>query len=226
MIIILAFYSKNDDGSQAAFKTLTARRYLRSAVFRRSDDGVISVAEGHAAKFLGAFAALSVVLGLGLLLQLNTTALLLLGAAGFLAGSWSARRLGLGIPGTLIAQYVPWVLDGESLLMVQVAGRRDTRQVLDVLRSGEGTPAVFLDRPTPAQPVNAPQRTAPLTGQQLRELAQQLTETHQVGPPSGKAQGLLCRLKANGEILEQVRESLDESARLFEPIRPASAWSA
>ena len=224
MTLILAFYSKNDDTSEAAFEFLKARRYLRSAVIRRSDDGVVSVAEGHAAKLLGAFAALSLVLGLGLLLQLNTPALLLLGAAGFLAGSWSARRLGLGIPATLIAQYVPWVLDGESLLMVQVAGRRDTRQVLDVLRSGEGTPAVFLDRPTPASPASAPERTAPLTGQQLRELAQHLTDTHQVGPPSGKAQGLLRRLRANGQILEQVRESLDESARLLQPITPAAEW--
>jgi len=108
--------------------------------------------------------------------------------------------------------------------MVQVAGRRDTRQVLDVLRSGEGTPAVFLDRATPAQPTHTPERTAPLTGQQLRELAQHLTETHQVGPPSGKAQGLLRRLRTNGQILEQVRESLDESARLLQPITPAAEW--
>ncbi len=64
----------------------------------------------------------------------------------------------------------------------------------------------------------------PLTGQQLRELAQHLTETHQVGPPSGKAQGLLRRLKANGQVLEQVRESLDESARLLQPITPAAEW--
>src|SRR5688572_28060442 len=110
MTLILAFYSKNDDTSQAAFQYLKARRYLRSAVIRKSDEGAVSVTEGHAAKFLGAFAALSVMLGLGLLLQLNTTALVLLGAAGFLAGSWSARRLGLGIPGAFIAQYLPWVL--------------------------------------------------------------------------------------------------------------------
>jgi hypothetical protein len=120
MTLILAFYSKNDDTSAAAFQYLKARRYLRSAVIRRSDDGAVSIAEGHAAKFLGAFAALGVVLGLGLLLQLNTPALLLLGAGGFLAGSWSARRLGLGIPRTLIDQYVPWgarwriSLDGSS----------------------------------------------------------------------------------------------------------------
>ena len=224
MTLILAFYSKNDDTSAVAFQNLKARRYLRSAVIRRSDDGAVSVAEGHAAKFLGAFAALSVVLSLGLLLQLNTPALVLLGTAGFVAGSWAARFVGLGIPITLIDQYVPWVLDGESLLMVQVAGRRDTRQVLDVFRSGEGTPAVFLDRPIPEQPANTPQRAAPMTGQQLRELAQQLAETHQVGPPSGKAQGLLHRLKTNGQTLEQVRESLDESARLLQPITPAAEW--
>src|SRR5258705_4658230 len=98
MTLILAFYSKNDDGSDAAFKSVRARRYLRSAVIRRSDDGAVSVAEGHAAKFLGAFAALIVVLGLELSLRLNTPSLLVLGAAGFLAGRWSARRLGLGIP--------------------------------------------------------------------------------------------------------------------------------
>ena len=227
MTLILAFYSKNDGSSSAAFKGLKARRYLRSAVVRRSDDGVVSVVEGRAAKLLGAFAALSLVLCLGLGLQLSTASILLLGAAGFLAGSWSARRLGLGIPGNLITQYRGWVLDGEALLMVQVAGRRDTRQVLDVLRSGDGNPAIFLDRPTPSLPTGAPaapERSAPLTAQQLRELALHLTATHQVGPPSGKAQGLLHRLKANGQVLQQVREILDESARLLQPITPAAEW--
>jgi hypothetical protein len=145
MTLILAFYSKNDDGSSAAFKGLKARRYFRSAVVRRSEDGVVSLVEGRAAKLLGAFAALSLVLCLGLVLHLSTASILLLGAAGFLAGSWSARCLGLGIPGNLITRYRGWVLDGEALLIVRVAGRRDTRQVLDVLRSGDGNPAIFLD---------------------------------------------------------------------------------
>ncbi len=226
MTLILAFYSKNDD-SAAAFKGLKARRFLRSAVIRRSQDGVLSVVEGQAAKLLGALAALSLVLCLGLVLQLSTPSILSLGAAGFLAGRWSARRLGLGIPGNVITQYSGWVLEEEALLMVQVAGRRDTKQALDVLRSGEGNPAIFLVRPTTFLPPGAPaapERTAPLTAQQLRELALHLAETHRVGAPSGKTHGLLHRLKVNGQVLEQVRETLDESARLLQPITPAAEW--
>lgn len=183
--------------------------------------------EGQAAKLLGALAALSLVLCLELVLQLSTPSILFLGAAGFLAGRWSARRMGLGIPGNVITQYSGWVLEEEALLMVQVAGRRDTKQALDVLRSGEGNPAIFLVRPTTSLPPGAPaapERTAPLTAQQLRELALHLAETHRVGAPSGKTHGLLHRLKANGQVLEQVRDTLDESARLLQPITPAAEW--
>lgn len=227
MTLILAFYSKNDEATAVAFKALKARRYLRSAVIRRSDDGEISVVESHAAKLLASLVALSLVLCFGLVLQLSTASIVFFGAVGFFAGRWSARRLGLGLTASVITQYSNWVLNGEALLLVRVSGRRDTRQVLDVLRTGEGDPAIFLDRPTPSLPKGAPlspERTPPLTAQQLRELAQHLPATHQVGPPSGKAQGLLRRLKANGQVLEQVRETLDESARLLQPITPAAEW--
>ena len=45
-----------------------------------------------------------------------------------------------------------------------------------------------------------------------------------MGLPSRKGQGLLHRLKANGRVLEEVRESLDESARLLQPVTPAAEW--
>jgi cyclic beta-1,2-glucan synthetase len=223
MTLILAFYSKTDE-SAVALKALNARRYLRSAEIRRSDEGVITVRENHVGKLLAALGALILVLSLCLVLHLSIPSMLFLGVLGFFAGRWAARRMGLGITGSLVTQYSHWVLNGEALLMVCVSGRRDTRQVLDLLRTGEGNPAIFLDRPTPKGAPLPSERSVPLTAQQLREVALHLPATHKVGPPSGKAQGLLRRLKANGQVLEDVRETLDESARLLQPITPAAEW--
>ncbi len=225
MTLILAFYSKNDDTSEAAFEypqSATLSSFSRdSQVGRRSGQRH----RGPRRKIPGGLRSSQCGLGSGAVAATEHSR-----AVVARCGRVSRRELvspapgpgNSGNPDCPIRSLGPrWriSLDGSSGWPTRYqAGSRCLAQRRRYPRRFPRPANSSVSLPTLQNELR------PLTGQQLRELAQHLTETHQVGPPSGKAQGLLRRLKANGQILEQVRESLDESARLLQPITPAAEW--
>src|SRR5262245_66147048 len=76
MALILAFYSKNDDASEAVFQNLKAKQFLRTAVIKLCD-GQLSIVESRAAQLLGAVASLGLLLSVGVLWKLSVSVVLL-----------------------------------------------------------------------------------------------------------------------------------------------------
>ena len=153
-------------------------------------------------------------------------------AAWPIAGAIVGAGVGLGasaavkgqLPAATLERYRDSVMGGETLVIVR-APSDQLSGALEIVREGEGGPAVFLERPAsaPFDVSKAPLRRDVLNAEQLRELATELgTQQKQTQPSQGAF--LLARLRENQQIIARVARGLTEAARLNQAVSLSAEW--
>ena len=141
------------------------------------------------------------------------------GAGYALSGTGAAR-----LPDATLHRYRDSVMGGETLVIVR-APSNQLKGALEILREGEGGPAVFLERnaPDPFDISKAPLRRDVLNAEQLRELALELGARH-AKTKKGEGAFLLARLRENRVIIARVAAGLTEAARLDQAVSLSAEW--
>ena len=136
-----------------------------------------------------------------------------------LSGNGPAR-----LPDATLKRYRDSVMGGETLVIVRALSDQ-LKGALDILREGEGGPAIFLERrvPDPFDITKAPLRRDVLNAEQLRDLALELGARH---AKTQKCDGafLLSRLRENRKIIARVAAGLTEAARLDQAVSLSAEW--
>ncbi len=136
-----------------------------------------------------------------------------------LSGNGPAR-----LPDATLKRYRNSVMGGETLVIVR-AQSNQLKDALEILREGEGGPAVFLERnaPDPFDITKAPLRRDVLSAEQLRDLASELGARH-AKTQKGDGAFLLGRLRENRKIIARVAAGLTEAARLDQAVSLSAEW--
>ena len=223
--LILGFYS-NREHSAEALRELGRARFRRSALLHRSAGGPIDIhprgfGRRHRALLAGSIGLVFGALGIPASPQIAIAA----GLLGFVLAWLAMKWFGIGLERRVLLQYRPWILPGESLVVVKVSAAEVTG-VLALLRS-VGHASTFIVRPEeqfPADDTGPLDRREPLTIERLKAHAVELAGSHQTVPPAGKGQRLLAELRESEQILEKIREDLAEATRLEHSITNAAEW--
>ncbi|PYV89860.1 MAG: hypothetical protein DMG05_12570 [Acidobacteria bacterium] len=223
---VLGFYSKHKDPSKI-LKQLRLKKLGRSALIHKASDGKITFRNNHNTLGLATVLCGGALFLIGILTGLSLLQLVILVFSGLLIFNLSDHWLNSGVDKNLLIQYGRWVLEEETLAIVETSDG-DTRYAVEVLSGiGEEPPAIFILRPSSANVrklrVEQPPRE-PLLAERLKHRAERLAAGHRVSGAVGQPQPLLQLLAESEQILIQVRQELEEAVLLKQIITPAAEW--
>ncbi|MGI8783988.1 MAG: GH36-type glycosyl hydrolase domain-containing protein [Acidobacteriota bacterium] len=224
--LVLGFYSSHDTAKEV-LRELRRQRYWRSAAIHKSVDRKIRIDDSDLTPAQGAAAGGAVGLIAALSFGLAPSGVAVTALCAALAGAGFAFLLDLGIRRSVLNQYSRWIVQNETLVLVDVR-HRDMAEALSILRRVEDAhPATFVSRPFDwfeRDGGPTPSLVEPLTREQMGILAARLAPAHRIVRGALRGQPLLARLRHSQQLLRRVREDLSEAARMEQPITPAAEW--
>ena len=233
--VLLSFYSNHDDAHEA-YRRLRRSRFQRIALIHGLKGGETQVVKRSgrlsliASLLMGAL--LGILFGYFLITSLNSSAESLLiiipltfAVLGSLAGGWGIRRMRRGIDPEVIEWYAKWIVEDESLTLLQDNTSTFTRAVPILRRIGETAPSIFIVRGEAEFPIDLDTtQTAPLSAPQILKHAERMALEQSIEPSTGRDEPLLERLSQAEEILTEVCLELSESQKIEPSIGSSAEW--
>jgi len=153
---------------------------------------------------------------------------LVAGVIGALLSFVLIRRSIFGIERKLISNHSRWLVNGETVLLLQAPIEQLRIPMTIMLETGEIPPAVFVLHPkrkSRSQELNnVPNHKTPLSLTQLCERARRLANEHQIDARPIRNTALLKRLELSRRWVQRICLDLTEASHLQLSVPPTAEW--
>ena len=223
---ILGFYTSGEV-ADGVVRNLYKAGFRRSGVLSKSHSGKLTIRRTTYWPVLGSLSAAATAVSLSLHSGIWEKSIVFSMLMGFsiLASFLYRRRYCLDQ--MVLNKYSRWVLEDETLIIVQ-APEGSSSRVTETLNSGSvGTAATFIireNRNDLRTTVEDKPTREPLTSDALREQAKDFAAQHRLCPPGKHRQYLLEELKESSQILVNVLKDVSEGSQLDKRMTPAAEW--
>jgi len=234
--ILLAFYPDTVAGPMV-LRELRRRGLRRSVAVQRSESGTLSTIGNRSflrrGVIVSSAVAIALLVGLAMMELTPSRGMKADGSVGALLVvvaimvAWLLFRwLDVGLEQRLLARYQPWVMPGESLVLVSLPSQQ-AREVLDLLRREEyPQPTAFVVRAPIGAPRAAPRqlRRERFSTEQVKRHAQHLAHRQQITSRTGHAHSLWKRVREIDRTIDSITADLKDAAQREQSISLAAEW--